>query len=238
MRVFMTCILMITVCSSAHAEVNARARRADANTPLELADPCVPHKYRNIMTGTKLTITIDSNVAEEDKMMSLYIEDDDRDYGMLFGKGPEPDYPDSVLEAAGTGASVEFWEYYWEDEGKDVRGFDLYTGYNDVNTGNWFIFDYNAVEMGDCNVAFYWWDYGSTPDHGLIYELEFTHVRTRDFDLDHKVNLVDYSILAAYWQDVNCSDPNWCEGSDLNTDGSVDANDLTLFIGFWLEQTQ
>jgi len=101
--------------------------------------------------------------------------------------------------------------------------------------GDWFIIDYTATSVGDCNVGYY--------DHSISgidpnYYLEFSHVRTRDFNNDTKVDFIDFAVLASYWQATVCSDPNWCEGVDLDIDGNVDANDLALFVDYWLERTE
>jgi hypothetical protein len=54
-----------------------------------------------------------------------------------------------------------------------------------------------------------------------------------DFSADHRVSLEDFVILAKYWLD-GCSGPNWCEESDLDNSGSVDANDFAHFSSNWL----
>ena len=103
--------------------------------------------------------------------------------------------------------------------------------------GDWFTIDYNATAIGDCNVAFF-----DGIDYDLPYEptyyIEFTHVRTRDFDGSTRVDFGDFAILASYWQEPGCEDLNWCEGSDLDLSGTVDINDLMLFTDYWLERTE
>jgi len=79
-------------------------------------------------------------------------------------------------------------------------------------------------------------------DHSIswdnpIYYLKFSHVRTRDFNIDTKVDFADFAVFASYWQQ-GCSEPGWCEGTDLDTDGNVDFDDLMLFADYWLEETQ
>ena len=204
----------------------------DVNTALKYVD------YGQIMVGTELAIVADSNAIEEDKMISLYIEDDSRNYGILSARGLEElGYPDSIFDAAGkeTGAWIYPVDGFWPEENKEIKGFDLFTGGSDVNTGDWFIIDYNTAAIGDCNVGFYWWEY---PDYGLIHELRFIHVPTRDFDDDAQVDFEDFSILAGYWYGPNCAEPDWCEGADLDNSGFVDANDLMLFTDYWLEKTK
>jgi hypothetical protein len=117
----------------------------------------------------------------------------------------------------------------------EIDGFILSTDFIDPNEGDWFIIDYNALAIGDCNVGFY--DYSISHDEPNYY-LEFSHVRTRDFNGDTVVNFVDFAVLASYWQVTVCSDPNWCEGVDLDNDSNVGIYDLALFTDFWLETTR
>ena len=94
--------------------------------------------------------------------------------------------------------------------------------------------DYNATAIGSCTVEFADYDISFDP----IEYFDFNHVRSRDFNKDTKVNFSDFAKLAFYWQDSDCNDPNWCEGTDLDTDGSVDHNDLIDFGDYWLEKTR
>ncbi|RKY09840.1 MAG: hypothetical protein DRP56_02055 [Planctomycetota bacterium] len=48
---------------------------------------------------------------------------------------------------------------------------------------------------------------------------------------DCVVNLLDYAIFAADWQSSSPADPN----TDFNADGTVDINDLAIFVDQWLE---
>ena len=211
--------------SPAFGEVSARVCLADGNTPSE---------YQDIMVGTKLTIIVDSNVAEY-WSGSLIIEDANRNYGELFGRGYDGiSYVDSYFDEAGFGAAV----YDWEVPGID--GFDLYTGFADIEANDWFIIDYNATDVGDCNVGFYEHKPNPPfpPDINLLRYLKFSHVRTRDFNNDTKVDFGDFAILASYWQYPTCGDSNDCQGSDLDINGTVDANDVMLFTDYWLEKTE
>jgi hypothetical protein len=182
------------------------------------------------MVGTELTIIVSSDTGGY-WSGSLAITGEDMNYGLLscrdFNEFTD-ECEGSRLPPAGSGARVHPWEE------ADVYGFDLY-GHSSAVPGDWFIIDYNAVEVGDCNVGFY--------DHSVswidpIYYLTFSHVRTRDFTDDTKVDFIDFAVLASYWGDTVCSDPNWCEGVDLDTDGDIDIYDLALFTEFWLEKTR
>ena len=86
--------------------------------------------------------------------------------------------------------------------------------------------------MGDCNVTFYNF-YQLDPSS----DIPFHHVPTRDFNLDTIVNFADFATLASYWQQ-GCSDPEWCEGADIDKSGSVNLTDLDLFCEYWLEKTE
>lgn len=222
--------LCLAVASVAIAEVRSRVCLYDANTPLTPVDANYPHIYPDIMVGTRLTIIIDSNVAE-DWLGCLIIEDANMDYGVLSARDYDGfGYPGSCLPAAGEGAAV----YDWEAAGID--GFGLYTGFMDIEAGDWFIIDYTATNIGNCNVGFY----QSDPPFGddiLINYLGFTHVRTRDFNDDTNVDFADFAMLASYWGVTNCDELNWCDGVDLNTDKIVDFNDVMLFTDYWLEKT-
>ena len=81
------------------------------------------------------------------------------------------------------------------------------------------------------------YDYGFSWDIPF-YSLEFSHVRTRDFNQDTKVDFTDLALLSLHWLQTGCTDPDRCTGTDLNTDGIVDYDDLMLFADFWLERTQ
>ena len=224
--------LFLGMTSMAMGEVSTRVCLADSNTPLELADPNIPFIYRDIMVGTKLTIIVDSNIAE-DWSGGLFIAGTDRDYAVLSGRDYNDitlDWEGSRFDAAGERAHI----YDCQDVARS--GFDLY-GRRNTAAGDWFIIDYTATNVAFCKVGFY--DYGR-PD-GMdfpVYDLVFSHVRTRDFNNNAEVDFADFAVLASHWQETGCSNPNWCEGTDLDADGNVDCNDLTLFIDYWLERTE
>jgi hypothetical protein len=222
-------VLFFGIASVAVGEVSTRVCLSDGNTPLELADPCIPFVYRDVMVGTKLTVLVGSNVAEYWYGGALGVEEEDMlNIGRLYGRGYDGfGYPGSCLPAAGVDAAVWSTVFYG-------YGFEFYGG-DDPNVGDWFIFDYNAIGIGDCNVAFYDYDVSETEP---VYILTFNHVRTRDFNNDTKVDFRDFAVLASYWQVTDCNDPGWCQGTDLDVDGDVDSNDLMLFVEYWLERTE
>jgi len=227
--------LFLDMASMAMGEVSTRVCLADGNTPLELADPNIPVIYRDIMVGTKLTIIVESNIAEYWDG-GLFITGTDRDYGVLSGRDYNDttfDWKGSRFEAVGDEARV----YDWEDEMQS--GFDLYAHYAHISAeaGDWFIINYAATIIGNCSVGFY----DCRGPGGMdfpVYDLVFSHVPTRDFNNDARVDFADFAVLASHWQETGYSDPNWCEGTDLDADGNVDCNDLTLFMDYWLERTE
>lgn len=226
--------IFLGMTSVAAGEVSVRVCRADGNTPFLPIDPNFPHVYPEIMVGTKLTIIVDSNVAEE-WWRGLAVVDANMDYGLLSARGPQigADWSGSHFEAAGVGAKVRTWQ---EGPDPDIDGFTLYTGYIDIEADDWFIIDYNSINITVCNVEFYK-PVGSPPRlvRDPNHDLSFTHVPTRDFNNDTKVDFADFAILASYWQVTNCQDWNLCEGADLDTDYDVDNNDLRLFVDYWLD---
>jgi hypothetical protein len=229
MKRLISFIVLLIAAPAAQAEVFIRVCLADGNTPLKLADPCIPFVYRPIMTGTHLTIIVSSDTGE-DWTGSLYIFDPYRDYGELFGRDPDGgdpcDWKGSHLEAAGLGATVV------DQQETFKSGFELATGTENIIPGDWFIIDYNATNVGDCNVSFY--DYGFEDPNYLV----FTHVPSRDFDNDGIVSFEDFAVLGSNWQRTDCSKPENCSGTDLDTDGDVDYIDLKSFADFWLETTR
>ena len=223
-------VLFLGMASVAAGEVSTRVCLADGNTPFPPVDPNFPHVCPDIMVGTKLTIIVSSDSAEN-FWGGLTIEGINLNYGVLSARDYNEstyDWEGSRFEAAGTGACV----YTFEQPGK--YGFQL-LGHSSAVAGDWFIIDYNSINVGDCNVAYY--DFNMDLLYPIYY-LEFSHVRTRDFNTDTKVDFVDFAILASYWQVTDCQDWNWCEGADLDIDSDVDYNDLRLFVEYWLERTE
>jgi len=51
-----------------------------------------------------------------------------------------------------------------------------------------------------------------------------------------KTNNLEYlAVLTSYWLEAGCGVPDWCEGSDINQDGTVDFIDFAFFDGCCLE---
>ncbi len=73
-------------------------------------------------------------------------------------------------------------------------------------------------------------------DGGSVWRLSLGETKPSDVDLnsDGVVNFADLSILADNWMH-NCSDPDWCRGSDFNASGNVDFVDLLDLVNHWLQ---
>jgi len=235
--------IFLCVSSAASGAVLVRVFRADGQTPLELVDPNVPFVYRDIMVGTKLTIIVSSDLARN-WTGKLHVEEAERDRGSVSTM----DHNDvtatrhgSIFEAAGEDAWVQRFENP-SQAGVTMDAMGL------VMAGDWFIFDYDATNVGNCRVEFsevVWqpvvnFDPINPPETEeiLLQELVFSHVPTRDFNSDTKVDFIDFAMIAEFNGITNCADLNGCEGIDLDHDGDVDCDDLMLFAEYWLEQIQ
>jgi hypothetical protein len=58
-------------------------------------------------------------------------------------------------------------------------------------------------------------------------------VITGDIDGNSTVNWADLAALTNNWLVDNCTDPNWCDGTDLNQDGDVNLADFALLGQNW-----
>src|SRR4030042_3970552 len=87
MRKTIILLLFLSVTSHALGGVSARVCLSDGITPLELADPCIPDVYRDVMVGTKLTVIIASDTAEYWYGGALgVLEENMLDIGRLYGR--------------------------------------------------------------------------------------------------------------------------------------------------------
>jgi hypothetical protein len=211
--------------------VSTKVCMADGETPLPLVDPNMPHVYRDIMVGTKLTIIVSSDAGGY-WSGKLAITGQDRDYGFLSAR----DYNETTLDWAGSrfpAASNRARVWDWQGD-PGVQGFSL-RGHRSTVAGDWFIIDYTVISVGTCNVKFFD-DSVSLVDP--VYSLVFSHVPKRDFNNDTIVNCIDFAIFASYWRQLDCTDPMWCTRADLDSDGDIDSNDLRLFADYWLAKTE
>jgi hypothetical protein len=231
MKILQVLALSILITSVAMGYKSARVCRSDGNTPLELADPCVPWVYRDIMVETHLTIIVSSPDDGLWEYGELSIWGTDRDYGVLSGRdyneGPPPNWEGSIFPAAGEEALVQ------DSPESDVFRFTFYAGHDAVD-GNWFIIDYNAINVGSCQVAFFDGDFSWDEP---LYWMLFTHVPSRDFNQDGIVNFADFAFFGLFWGIPNCADPNGCGKADFDGDQIIGINDLSMFVEYWLERT-
>lgn len=215
------CIFLVLISSYAFAEVAAKLYYADGNTPLE---------YSDIMVGTQLKILIYSTESTDFFYGAIVLEDANIPKALL---NAEEGYGTlSILPAAGDFASIFSLQGTFNN--KIVEGYNTYIDSEDF-MGDWFIVDYNAIELGDCSIAFYedapW---GTT----LLQTIQLNHVKTRDIDDNYSVGFGDFAYLAEYWQAADCGiDPN-CHRVDFDDSNSIDLIDLVKFADYWLEKTR
>lgn len=223
-------IFLIFLISSSLGSVSTTIHFSDSNIPLELADPNIPNVYEEIMTGTKLSITIESDTAVEWDGI-LLLEGNSKGKGGLYGKGYDGvSYADSILPAAGDHSAV-YVDNYFPNDPNGMQFFTaLLTDNPPVQAGEWFIVDYNAVKASDCNITFY--EFGSP-----LYDIQLKQVKTSDFDDSNSVDFDDFALLSSYWGEI-CVGPDWCGGADLDDSNFIDINDLYLFAEHWLDITR
>ena len=56
-----------------------------------------------------------------------------------------------------------------------------------------------------------------------------------DFACPDGVSFIDYTFFAERWLDTNCASSNNCDGTDFDSSGTVDIDDLKVFCNYWLE---
>ncbi|MHC4133093.1 MAG: LamG-like jellyroll fold domain-containing protein, partial [Planctomycetota bacterium] len=150
-----------------------------------------------------------------------------------------------------SGVTLELWRYM-EIEGEnydfcyyeykdDVEGewmsFDIY-GPNEVNDVNWVPYskDLSSVADGKAHfqIRFYCttdvWYEGS----GLcLDDIKLSWIVNSDFNIDKKVDFLDYTGLAAAWM-TDPNDPNFIDIYDLADNNVIDTADLDIFTNDWL----
>ena len=74
--------------------------------------------------------------------------------------------------------------------------------------------------------------------HAYAAEVEVATLNS-DINNDGKINIEDFAVLAAWWDDDGgCVEPGWCGGSDFDMSGTVDFSDLAYFVENWLRQAE
>lgn len=104
--------------------------------------------------------------------------------------------------------------------------------------------DYVTMGQAFCRVEGILEQY-TRPDNGWdYYQLlsisteSFTIEQTADLDDDCDVDLGDLEAFCGYWLAQDCTDPNWCGGSDLTRDespGMVNGDDFAIVAKYWLK---
>ena len=233
MRKLLILTLILGIAPVATGQTSLKVYEADEVTPFD----CNGHT----MVGAKLTLIVSSD-SNDYWSGGLFIAGQDRPLGTLVGRDKDPntrDWTGSHYENAGGLAIATEWKdsYIW--------GFDFYTFYpvdgnSEVNStvpGDWFVIDYYADEVGECNVGFYIYNDYPISWTEPNYLITFSNVPTRDLNSDEVVDFRDFALFASQWSDTDCEAPNWCTGADIDRDGDVDHNDLGLFVEYWLWPT-
>lgn len=57
-----------------------------------------------------------------------------------------------------------------------------------------------------------------------------------DLSANGFINYEDFALFAPYWQLTSCESPDWCNGTNLNQDGTVDLDDLEYLVVRWLQE--
>ena len=240
----MVLVAVVLFVPTTRAKVWTTVYRCDETTPLAIIDPNHPTVYRDIMVGARLVFVVSSDTGEP-WQGALLLSADDAKYATLSARGytrvkpgtsnRTPNYADSCLDAAGTGAYVRAFN------GTEGVGLQFQSGHTPYITaghtavpGDWFIFDYRAEQVGFCKVGLYTGDELDIPLEMLI----FRHVPSRDFNGDTIVDFAELALIASHWDASADQDPNSrADTFDLDADTRIDLADLALFSEYWLERT-
>jgi hypothetical protein len=235
-------VLAAALTPVAAARVWVTVYQPDGKAPLSAVDADHPNVYRDIMVGTRLTLVVSSD-SREDWLGTLLLSGDDVNDARLSGRGLTPPppgpyklstYKDSSLNAAGTKAYVQ--------DIQDIYGIGLVlrndaqpyiTNGHPAYPGDWFVVDYYAEQAGSCEVGLY--KLATGPDV-LLQTLSFTHVPSRDFNRDTRVDFQDFARSASGWRSAGDPGSSQMADLDLNADGRVDLADLASFSRYWLER--
>lgn len=104
-------------------------------------------------------------------------------------------------------------------------------------------FRWRSIE--ELNLNFLWLSlYITTAPNGYVSKVWFDDIviakeyigpiNRTDYNSDGKVGFADYAVLASRRLDETCDEPSWCDGTDLDKNGSVDLYDLAQFLESWL----
>lgn len=210
------CVVLAAFISPIWAQVNLGIYEVDGITPFN---------NRSIPVGAqlKLIVASDSQTAWSG---GVFLSGQNRELGLLEGSGKDSetlDWTGCHFAEAGPYALVLDWD------DSLIQGYDFYSSDSNFLAGNWFVIDYTATAPGMSNVGFY--DYGSSWDDPTS-TVVISQVPACDFNADGHVNLLDFTLLSTYWQNMTLP-PNG-QIVDLDGNGVVDVNDLMEFTDYWL----
>jgi hypothetical protein len=233
MKTYLMSALLALLACPAMATLSTDAYLSDGNTPLLLRDPNVPHVYRDVMVGTKLSIIVSSDNSKVRAKGVMSMLRNDWAKGELTARYPigvDLNWDGSCFDAAGHEASVT------RVRDSSILMYWLYSGDAYVRPGRWFILDYQATSVGSTQITMS--DYTVSNANPILTNLTFNHVPSRDFNGDTVVNLKDFALLAAQWRTNVIPDPNDTSTPfDFDMNGYVGPQDLASFCSFWLDRT-
>ncbi|MCE5340556.1 MAG: hypothetical protein LLF92_05440 [Planctomycetaceae bacterium] len=73
-----------------------------------------------------------------------------------------------------------------------------------------------------------YWTVKASDKYGSTIHADPVPVISTDIDKSGFTDMKDFSLLAEQWLKTGCKAPYWCNGADLNFDGSVSFDDLSL----------
>ena len=186
---------------------------ASTNNPVPEPLPVRVEDVAAPIEGFDEWTVVDHNCEKYESMLIEVIDVTVRDLG--FGKA----YDNYILQA-GNDPNVTCWV-------SDYMNEDLVAIYH----------DYVQVGQNFCSVASILEQYNSERD-GIYYDYyqlltlsteSFTIAQTADLYDDCDVDLADFSAFASRWMQSGCEEPDWCGGTDLTKNSTVDIMDLNIF---------
>ena len=63
-------------------------------------------------------------------------------------------------------------------------------------------------------------------------------ILNEDINNDNFVDLSDFSMLSSKWQNTDCVNDNWCNGTDIDQDGITGLTDLNYIAELWLSSVK
>ncbi|MHA2403749.1 MAG: hypothetical protein ACXADH_12210, partial [Candidatus Kariarchaeaceae archaeon] len=136
------------------------------------------------------------------------------------------------------GENYDFCYYEYKDDPEgEWMSFNIY-GPNEVNDDNWVHYSKNLSSIADGKGHFQIRFYCTTDDwyegSGLcLDDIKLSWIVTSDFNIDKKVDFLDYTELAAVWM-IDANDPNFFDIYDLSDNNVIDTADLEIFTNDWL----